>query len=80
MHSILEGVVKNFFKFWFSAEYRASESFSLRKFMIQIDQKLVIIKPPSFVPNAPRSIETWKQWRAHEYLAFFFDKKTKILF
>ena len=70
MHSILEGVVKNFFKFWFSAEYRASESFSLRKFMIQIDQKLVIIKPPSFVPNAPRSIETWKQWRAHEYLPF----------
>ena len=70
MHSILEGVVKNFFKFWFSSEYRISENFSLRKFIHIKDHKLLLIKPPSFVPNAPRSLGTWKQWRAHEFLAF----------
>lgn len=67
MHSILEGVVKNFFKFWFSTEYKASEEFSLRTFILEIDRKLLLIRPPSFVPCAPRSIETWKQWRAHEF-------------
>lgn len=70
MHSILEGVTKNFFKYWFSTEYRVSERFSLRKFIFEIDRKLINIRPPSFVPCAPRSLETWKQWRAHEFLAF----------
>ena len=49
MHSILEGVVKNFFKFWFSTEYKVSEYFSLRNFVSEIDRKLLLIKPPTFL-------------------------------
>ncbi len=28
------------------------------------------IKPPQFIPNAPRTIKSWKQWKANEYLTF----------
>jgi K+-sensing histidine kinase KdpD len=43
---------------------------SLRQQMQQIDKRIINIKPPKYVPTAPRSIYTWKQWRAHEYLSF----------
>ena len=35
-----------------------------------IDVKIINITPPKYVPKAPRSIYSWKQWRAHEYLSF----------
>jgi hypothetical protein len=38
--------------------------------MEEINHRLMKIRPPSFVPNAPRQIHTWKLWKAHEYLAF----------
>lgn len=53
MHSVLEGVVKNFFKYWFDSKY-SSEDFSLKDNIDEIDQRLLSIKPPSFVPTAPR--------------------------
>ena len=80
MHSLLEGVIKGLFRLWFSPEYVYSEAdddgkkirnnFSLRNYIKQIDQRLLKIKPPSFVPSAPRSIELWSIWRAHEFLYF----------
>jgi hypothetical protein len=57
MHSVLEGVVKNFFKYWFDAQY-AGENFTLRKHVAVINDRLFRIKPPSFVPYTPRSIDT----------------------
>lgn len=71
MHSVLEGVIKNFFRYWILPKYSNSE-FSLRNYISQIDKKLLKIKPPSFVPNAPRSIDEYNNWRAHEYLSFIF--------
>ena len=69
MHSLLEGVVKFFFRYWFeTGEYLGPHS--LRKVMQKIDERLLLIKPPKFVPSTPRSIYTHNLWRAHEYLSF----------
>jgi hypothetical protein len=78
MHSVLEGVVKNFFKYWFDAQY-AGENFTLIKHEAEINDRLFRIKPPSFVPYTPRSIDTWKQWRAHEYLNFIIYYSLPVL-
>lgn len=68
MHSLLEGVVKSFFKYWFCGEM--SDPYSLKKYMQEIDNRLSKITPPRFVPSTPRSIYTHNFWRAHEYLSF----------
>jgi hypothetical protein len=69
MHSVLEGVIKNFFKYWFSSEFTKAP-FSLRKYMKEIDHRLSLIMPPRFVPSTPRSIYEYNLWSAHEYLSF----------
>lgn len=56
MHSVLEGVVKNFFKFWFCSE--ANAPYSMKKYMQEIDQRIVNIQPPKFVTQIPCSIYT----------------------
>lgn len=69
MHTVLEGVVKSLFHKWFSQENH-SKDYSLRKDMNLIDIRILSIRPPKFVPTTPRSIFSWKTWRAHEYLSF----------
>ena len=69
MHTVLKGVVKGLFHKWFSQENH-SKDFSMRKHMNIIDKTLLTIKPPKFIPTTPRSIYSWKTWRAHEYLSF----------
>ena len=68
MHSVLLGVIKTFFKYWFEGD--GSQPYSLKKYMQVIDNRLLRIKPPSYVSNAPRSIYSWNKWRAHEFLTF----------
>jgi len=68
MHSLLEGVIKNFFKYWFCGEI--GDPYSLKKYMQEIDRRISRITPPKFVPSTPRSIYTHNVWRAHEYLSF----------
>lgn len=79
MHSLLEGVVKGLFRLWFGQDCVYSDKddgkkkrnqFSLRQYIKQIDERLLKIKPPSFVPSAPRSVDLWNIWRAHEFLNF----------
>ncbi len=70
MHSVLEGVIKNFFKYWFDSAY-SNTAFSLRKYMKEINNRLSKIKPPRFIPSTPRSIDSYNFWSAHEYLSFF---------
>ncbi len=57
------------FNKWFSQE-NYSKDYSLRKEMVLIDKRLISIRPPKFIPITPRSIQSWKTWRAHEYLSF----------
>jgi hypothetical protein len=78
MHSLLEGVVKGMFRLWFSPDFVFNDNFgrkkrnpfSMRQYIDQIDERLMKIKPPSFVPSAPRSVDLWNLWRAHEFLYF----------
>ena len=69
MHSLLEGVIKKFFSFWFDSKYSKSD-FTLRSMQREIEQRLAAIKPPKFVPSTPRTIYSHNLWRAHEYLSF----------
>jgi len=68
MHSVLLGVIKTFFKFWFDGD--SSRPYCLKKFMQVIDTRLKKLRPASYVTNTPRSIYCWNKWRAHEYLCF----------
>lgn len=70
MHSVLEGVMKRFFKIWFSDTLSAEEG-SLKGYIEQINERVLKVRPPSFVPTALRDISLWKMWRAKEFLIFF---------
>jgi hypothetical protein len=70
MHSLVEGVVANFFNYWFEGERKYSGQHSLRKYMQEVEERLKTIKPPTFIPRPPRSIYDHKQWHANEYLIF----------
>ncbi len=63
MHSVLLGVIKTFFKFWFDGD--SSRSYCLKKFM-----QVIETRQASYVTNTPRSIYCWNKWRAHNYLCF----------
>ena len=71
MHSILEGVVKRFFKFWFEETVSEGDkyNFSLKQHINEIDKRLLKIRIPSFIPSAPRSIRDYKLWRAKVFLS-----------
>ena len=68
MHTVLEGVVKSFFRYWF--ELPCSNSYSIKKFKTILNIRLLSIRPPSFVPSCPRPIDDWKHWKGHDFLAF----------
>lgn len=69
MHSLLEGVIKSFFKYWFDAT-ESKNAYSIRKYMEEIVNRLLTIRPPMFVPKTPRTIYSYNLLKAHEYLAF----------
>ncbi|RMZ94728.1 hypothetical protein BpHYR1_017434 [Brachionus plicatilis] len=69
MHSILEGVVKSLIKYLFYPEY-ASRPFSLRKYFDLINDQLINIRVPSFIPRSPRSLNELPNWKANELLSF----------
>ena len=72
MHSILEGVAKRFFRYWFDETCDQS----IKSFSIEIDKRLLSIRPPI----CPRSINTRANWRANEYLSFLMYYSLPVLF
>ena len=56
MHTVLLGVVRRLLQLWFEPKY-SSELFSVSKSVIDVDKRLVKIKPPNFVSRIPRSIK-----------------------
>ncbi len=75
MHSVLGGVVKRFFRYWFDIKCEQS----IKTHTIEIDKRLLSIKPPHFIPINPRSIEQRAKWRANEYLTFLLYYSLPIL-
>ena len=49
MHSLLEGVIKKFFEFWFDSKHSGGQ-FSLRRMQQEIEKRLSVISPPKFIP------------------------------
>jgi hypothetical protein len=71
MHSVLEGAMKRFFKVWFEEKVdKTTDDDSLRSYITLIYNRLMKIKPPSYIPVCPRSIAEYHHWRAN-FLAFF---------
>ncbi len=68
MHSLLEGVVKNFFNYWFNS--KINSEYSLVKYMQEIGNRLLAIQQPKYIPSTPRTIYSFNCWRAHEYCTF----------
>ena len=77
MHSVLEGVIKTFFNYWFNS--KLSCDYSLASKMQEIDNRLLNIKPPKYIPSTPRSIYTHNLWRAHEFSTFLLFYAAPVL-
>ena len=69
MHSIFLGVCKLLFYYWFTAP--TTNSYSLKSKLNELNVKLLAMKPPNFVAQAPRKLEEYTKWRAHEFMNFF---------
>ena len=78
MHCVLEGVVKSLLTLWFDSKHH-SHAFSLRPWIKEIDKMLTRIKPPHDFRRSPRSIDTFKYWKASELRAFILFYALPIL-
>ena len=67
MHSIGLGLIKNLFQYWFDEKLG---DYSLRYYYDKIEQRYLSIRPPSYIPNSPRSITEWNTWKANEFISF----------
>lgn len=63
MHSILLGVVKQFFNLWFCKK----GNWNINKYVEEIDDFLLNIRPPYFFNRMPRSITLHGFFKASEY-------------
>ena len=69
MHAILEGLAKQFMKYWFGSEF-SGYVFNIRKFLSEIDKRLLRMKPPHAFRRSPRSIKCLSFWKAAEFRAW----------
>ncbi|RNA33850.1 hypothetical protein BpHYR1_028817 [Brachionus plicatilis] len=66
MHSIFYGVIKSLFVYWFDSPDRMK--FSMKKYIFSLNKRLLGIRPPSFISNAPRSLYDLKNWRCRDFM------------
>ncbi|XP_044582705.1 uncharacterized protein LOC123263800 [Cotesia glomerata] len=71
MHCVFGGVVKKLLSLWFDPSNRG-EPYSLIDMSNIINNRLINIKPPSFVHRMPRSTEDLVHWKASELKNWFF--------
>lgn len=69
MHSEYLGCFKNFFRYWF--EFGSSKEYSMKRYLPQFNVRLKLIRPTQYVSQAPRNLEDFNLWRAHEFMNFF---------
>ncbi len=68
MHSVFLGVIKDLFSYWFSSNQ--NEKYSLKHKINEINQRISTIRPVQYIQQPPRSVEEYKNWRAHEFMNF----------
>ena len=69
MHTIWLGFCKLHFQYLFG--HKSTHNYSLKSNLVELNQRLLACKPPSFVTQAPRSLNTFHNWRAHEFMNFY---------
>ncbi len=74
MHGVLLGVVRQLLKLWFTPKY-SSLPFSCCKQVDEVDERLLSIRPPSYITRLPRSIKQhvayWKANECRAWLIFY---------
>ncbi|CAD6241206.1 GSCOCG00009214001-RA-CDS [Cotesia congregata] len=78
MHCVFGGVVKKLLSLWFDSSHRG-EPYSLVDTANIINDRLMSIKPPSFVHRMPRSTEDLVHWKASELKNWFFYYALPVL-
>lgn len=68
MHTVFLGLVKDLFTYWF--EHPLSSKYSLRNHLDELNDRLFKCKPPQYVQQAPRKLNDFNNWRAHEFMNF----------
>lgn len=71
MHCVFSGVVKKLLSLWFDSSHK-NELHSLADTADVINDRLIKIKPSSFVHRMPRSTEDLIHWKASELKNWFF--------
>jgi hypothetical protein len=79
MHGVLLGITKLLTKLWISTTH-SKEIFFISSYVEVIDQRLLMIKPPSIITRVPRTLsDHFKYWKASElrsWLFFLFTPNT----
>lgn len=79
MHCILLGVVKMLATLWFEKSHK-QEMFSIASRITEVDQRLLNIKPPSYIPRLPRSLSEISHFKAAELKNFLLFYSLPCLF
>lgn len=67
MHCVALGVCRQLAKLWFDSSNHA-EKFYFQRFLAEIDEYLISIKPSSDASRIPRKMSERKHWKAHEWV------------
>ena len=68
MHSIFLGIVKDLFYYWF--EHPTASRYSLKNHLVELNERIFRCRPPQYVTQAPRKLDDFNNWRAHEFMNF----------
>lgn len=79
MHCILLGVVKMLATLWFEKSHK-QEMFNIASRITEVDQRLLNIKPPSYIPRLPRSLSEISHFKAAELKNFLLFYSLPCLF
>ena len=69
MHTLWLGFCKLHFQYLFS--HKSTNKYSMKSNLVELNQRILACKPPSYVTQAPRSFDTFQNWRAHEFMNFY---------
>ena len=69
MHSVWLGFSKQYIQYIILSNVFCE--YSLKAEINSLNERLLSCRPPNYVAQPPRSLSTFKIWRAHEFMNFF---------
>lgn len=70
MHCVLLGITKNLLQFWTETKNNKKPFYIVKAKRDILDQRLLQIKPPTYISRPPRSLQYVKYFKASEYRSF----------